>query len=74
MSTMNISVTEELKRFVDEQVDSGAYASASEYLRSLIRHEMSKEKLDKLLLEGLSSPRISVPDKNTLRNLITQTE
>ncbi|NWG75507.1 MAG: type II toxin-antitoxin system ParD family antitoxin, partial [Rubrivivax sp.] len=39
MSTMNISLPDDLKAFVDEQVAARAYGSASEYLRALIRRE-----------------------------------
>ena len=38
MATMNISLTDDLKQFVDEQVAEHAYASTSEYLRDLIMH------------------------------------
>lgn len=56
MSTMNISLPEELKAFVDQQVGSRGYTSSSEYVRELIRREQDKERLRALLLEGLSSP------------------
>lgn len=56
MSTMNISLPEELKAFVDQQVGSRGYTSSSEYMRELIRREQDKERLRALLLEGLSSP------------------
>jgi antitoxin ParD1/3/4 len=55
MSTMNISLPEELKAFVDQQVAGRGYASSSEYLRELIRKEQDREKLRGLLLEGLNS-------------------
>jgi antitoxin ParD1/3/4 len=56
MTTMNISLPEELKAFVDQQVGSRGYTSSSEYVRELIRREQDKERLRALLLEGLSSP------------------
>ena len=37
MTTMNISVPEEMRAFVESQMTQGGYASASEYLRALIR-------------------------------------
>ena len=55
MSTMNISLPEELKAFVDQQVASRGYTSSSEYVRELIRKEQDREKLRGLLLEGLNS-------------------
>lgn len=55
MSTMNISLPEELKAFVDEQVAARAYGSASEYVRELLRRERDREHLRALLVEGLES-------------------
>ena len=55
MSTMNVSLPEELKAFVDEQVATHGYASTSEYLRDLIRKQRDIEQLRQKLLEGASS-------------------
>lgn len=55
MSTMNISLPEELKAFVDQQVGTRGYTSSSEYVRELIRREQDREKLRGLLLDGLKS-------------------
>jgi antitoxin ParD1/3/4 len=62
MSTMNISLPEALKAFVDEQVADGGYATSSEYVRELIRRERDKARLDRLLLEGAASPITGVAD------------
>ena len=37
MATMNISLTDPLKQFVDEEVREGGYSSTSDYVRDLIR-------------------------------------
>lgn len=55
MSTMNISLPEALKGFVDEQVASRGYGTSSEYVRELIRRDQDRQKLRSLLLEGASS-------------------
>jgi antitoxin ParD1/3/4 len=58
MQTMNISLPEPMKEFVDEQVSSGRYSSASEYVRELIREDekrKAQERLEALLLQGLQS-------------------
>ena len=55
---MNISLPDPLKEFVDAQIASGRYSSASEYVRMLIREDekrRAEEKLQALLLEGLAS-------------------
>jgi antitoxin ParD1/3/4 len=59
MQTMNISLPDPLKAFVDGQVAQGRYSSASEYVRELIRADerrQAQEALESALLEGLNSP------------------
>ncbi|MCY4487192.1 MAG: type II toxin-antitoxin system ParD family antitoxin [Deltaproteobacteria bacterium] len=56
MTTMNISLSDALKSFVDDQVGAGGYSSSSEYVRELIRKERDRQHLRGLLLEGPASP------------------
>ena len=56
MTTMNVSLPESLKGFVDERVADDGYSSSSEYIRMLIRRERDKARLRDLLLEGAASP------------------
>jgi antitoxin ParD1/3/4 len=55
MSTMNISLPEALKAFVDSQVSSRGYGTSSEYVRELIRKEQDRLQMRSLLLEGAAS-------------------
>lgn len=58
MQSMNISLPDPLRQFVDSQISTGRYSSASEYVRELIRADekrKAEEKLEAKLLEGLSS-------------------
>lgn len=58
MQSMNISLPEPLRSFVDTQIASGRYSSASEYMRELIREDEKRkaaDRLETLLLEGLGS-------------------
>lgn len=55
MSTMNISLPEGLKSFVDRQVSRGGYGTSSEYVRELIRHDQDRLHLRGLLLDGAAS-------------------
>jgi antitoxin ParD1/3/4 len=55
MSTMNISLPEALKSFVDERVDQGGYSTSSEYVRALIRKDQDRLRLRGLLLDGGAS-------------------
>ncbi len=55
MSTMNISLPESLKSFVDKQVATRGYGTSSEYVRELIRKDQDRTHLRDLLLEGAAS-------------------
>lgn len=55
MSTMNISLPEALKAFVDDQVTRRGYGTSSEYVRELIRRDQDQTRLRELLLVGAES-------------------
>ena len=55
MSTMNISLPDALKSFVDEQVSQRGYGTSSEYVRELIRKDQDRLQLRGLLLAGAAS-------------------
>ena len=52
---MNVSLPDELKSYVDDQVGDGGYGSTSEYIRDLIRRDKDRQQLRRALLEGASS-------------------
>ena len=57
MQSMNISLPDPLKQFVDGQISQGRYSSASEYVRELIRADekgKARAELEAKLLEGLN--------------------
>jgi antitoxin ParD1/3/4 len=59
MTSLNISLPEPLKVFVEEQVSKGGYSAASEYLRELIREAQrrsDRQELEGKLLAGLRTP------------------
>lgn len=56
MSTLNISIPEAMREWIDSQVASGEYANASDYMRDLIRHDQrEREALRLALIEGEQS-------------------
>lgn len=58
MKSMNISLPESMRTYVEGQVASGGYSTASEYFRELVRIDQKRkanERLEALLLEGLQS-------------------
>ena len=52
---MNVSLPAALKAFVDEQVASRGYSTASEYIRELIRRDHDEQQLRGLPLAGAQS-------------------
>ncbi|HLO86600.1 MAG TPA: type II toxin-antitoxin system ParD family antitoxin [Nostocaceae cyanobacterium] len=58
MKSMNISLPDNMRAYVEEQVAQGGYSSASEYFRELVRQDQKQkanERLQTMLLEGLNS-------------------
>jgi antitoxin ParD1/3/4 len=62
MTTMNISLPDALKSFVDQRVTSAGYGTSSEYVRELIRRDKDRVQLRNMLLEGAESPIVGVAD------------
>jgi len=69
MSTMNISLPESLKSFVDEQVSQGSYGTSSEYVRELIRRDRDRLQLRGLLMAGAASAPASPADEGYFADL-----
>jgi antitoxin ParD1/3/4 len=58
MTSMNFSLPEPMRQWVEAQVAAGEYGNVSEYMRELIRRdqrEKAQRKLEELLLAGLQS-------------------
>lgn len=55
MSTLNISLPEGRKAFVDELVQTEGYGTSSEYMRELIRRDQERRQFKAHLLVGMRS-------------------
>jgi len=67
MASLHVSLSDAMRTFIDERVQSGAYHNHSEYVRELIRKDQrrrTRERIDQLLVEGLQSgePRALGPE------------
>lgn len=69
MTTMNISLPDALKSFVDEQVDQRGYGTCSEYVRELIRKDQDRLQLRSLLLAGAASTPTAPADSSYFEGL-----
>nr|WP_083217182.1 CopG family transcriptional regulator [Sphingobium sp. RAC03] len=69
MSTMNISLPETLKTFVDQQVSGRGFGTSSEYVRELIRKDQDRQNLRRLLLDGAASAPTQAVDESYFADL-----
>ena len=55
MTSLNISLPQALKEYLENQVRDGSYSTSSEYIRALLREDQKRRtqgKLEAALLEG----------------------
>jgi len=66
MATMNVSLPDPMKDWVEQQVRTGQYSNASDYVRDLIRRD--QENLDKreILVKALIDGEHSGKSKDSL--------
>jgi antitoxin ParD1/3/4 len=52
---LNVQLTNELRRYVDSRAsDNDVYATPSEYIRDLIRKDMSEQSIVRHVMQGLA--------------------
>ena len=66
---MNVSLPNELKSYVDEQVKMCGYGSTSEYVRDSIRRDKDRQQLRRVLLDGASSSPGPIADTSYFASL-----
>ena len=67
MATLNISMPDEMRAFIEARVSTGEYQNASDYLRDLIRHD--REATELLLIDGLESGTARPLDMTDLKKM-----
>ena len=76
MATMNISVPDPMKDWVQAQINEGKYASSSDYVRDLIRKDQQgKEKLAALqaaITLGIESGSAGELDIKSIKQIARQ--
>ncbi len=55
MATMNVSLPDEMKAYVDSRVVESSYQTSSEYVRDLIRRDQEISRFQALIREGIES-------------------
>ncbi|MCP8884531.1 type II toxin-antitoxin system ParD family antitoxin [Devosia sp. XJ19-1] len=73
MATMNVSLPDAMKEWVEQQVETGRYANSSDVVRDLVRKEQERARqqadFDRVVAEALDSPRHSYT-KDELLDLV----
>jgi antitoxin ParD1/3/4 len=62
MATLNVSLPDSMRAFVDREVSSGEYGTASAYVQELIRRDRRRAEVRQLLLDGIASGSAGVYD------------
>jgi antitoxin ParD1/3/4 len=59
MATMNVSLPDKMKQWVEEQVATGRYGNSSDYVRDLVRRDQeraeARDEFERLIEEGFAS-------------------
>ncbi len=74
MASLNISLPDPLKAYVEEQVAKGDYGTPSEFIRSLIREDKEKrrERLESDLIHALQTNHLVIsPEELNGRSVVS---
>lgn len=73
MATMNVSLPDKMKQWVEDQVQTGRYGNASDYVRDLVRRDQerseAREKLQQMVDEALASGITSIGREELLARM-----
>lgn len=77
MPQLNISIPPALKSWIDQRIAEGRYASASDYMRDLVRRDQESEPDDSewvkaMLAEGLASGIIDKDPRDVIEDIIAE--
>ena len=63
MTSLNISLPEALKEYIEGQVATGDWGTPSEYIRELIRQDKERRlgRLEQELIAAVKGPKIDIP-------------
>jgi antitoxin ParD1/3/4 len=74
MTSLNVSLPDPLKAYVEDRVASGDFGTPSEFVRSLIRQDKERRRnlIEGSLLEALQTSQIAIaPDELNGRSLVS---
>ncbi len=76
MATLNVSMPDPMREWIDNQVTAGDYANASDYIRDLIRHDQRERDTLRFALlhgeqSGLSKRSVTQIAQQTKKQLVS---
>lgn len=78
MATMNVSLPDAMKDWVESRVGTGQYANASDYVRDLIRLDQkraeAREKLQQMVDDALASGVVEMTSEELLERVMAKAE
>ncbi len=69
MATMNVSLPDPMKDWVEDQVKTGHYSNASDYVRDLIRRDQEYQDKREALIKALIAGEKSGASKRTIEEI-----
>ncbi|HSC75998.1 MAG TPA: type II toxin-antitoxin system ParD family antitoxin [Pseudomonadales bacterium] len=66
MATMNISLPDPMKMWVEDQINTGHYSNASDYMRDLIRRDQTMQREREALIQALVAGESSGISERTI--------
>ena len=69
MATMNVSLPDLMKAWVEEQTKTGQYSNASDYVRDLIRRDQEYQDKRETLIKALIAGETSGVSKRTVADI-----
>jgi antitoxin ParD1/3/4 len=74
MATMNVSLPDQMKDWVESQSEHGRYSNVSDYIRDLIRHDQEKKRkisnMQVLVTEAIESG----VSKNSMNDILSMSK
>lgn len=69
MATMNVSLPDPMKEWVEVQIEGGHYSNASDYVRDLIRRDQEYQAKYEALVNALAAGENSGTSKKTIDDI-----
>ena len=70
MATMNVSLPDQMKEWVEKQIEGGHYSNSSDYVRDLIRRDQEYHDKHEILVKALEEGEKSGISEYTLDDVL----